>query len=155
ANASNDPNASSDPNVLIQRVVAAKGGLAALKAIRTVIVDASMTVMTQRGPTTIPTKTWVVYPDKFRVDASFGGQTSVQAYNGGTAWVKDPNGVTAAPPAMRDDFAATVKRDTFPLLIAAAEGKLMLRLLPEEGENGAVLKVIEVSGPGIAPVRLY
>ena len=155
ANGSNVPNAPNDSNALIQRVVAAKGGLAALKAIRTVIVDADMSVMTSRGAAVIPTKTWVVYPDKFRVDATFGGQTSIQAYNGGTAWVKDPAGVSAAPPAMRNDFAATVKRDTFPLLIAAAEGQLTIKQLPEEGADGAVLKVLEVSGAGLEPVRLY
>jgi zinc protease len=154
-NVSNVPNGSKESNDLIQRVVAAKGGLAALKAIRTVVVDADMSVMTSRGATVIPTKTWVVYPDKFRVDAMFAGQTSIQAYNGGTAWVKDPAGVAAAPPAMRNDFAATVKRDTFPLLIAAAEGAMTVRQLPDEGADGAVLKVLEVSGNGLDPVRLY
>jgi zinc protease len=149
---SNVPNAVSD---LLQRVVAAKGGLDALKSIRTVVVDADMTVSTVRGPTIIPTKTYVVYPDKFRVDATFAGQQTTQAYNGGTAWVKDPAGVAAAPPAMRNDFAATVRRDTFPLLIAAAEGKLTLQQLPEEGSSGAVLKVLEFSGLGLEPVRLY
>ena len=114
-----------------------------------------MSVTTARGPTIIPTKTYVVYPDRFRVDATFAGQQSVQAYDSGTAWVRDPAGVSAAPPAMRNDFAATVRRDTFPLLIAAAEGKLAVRQLPEEGRNGVVLNVLEVSGAGLDPVRLY
>jgi len=151
-NVQNPPNA---PNDLIQRIVAAKGGLQALKSIRTVVVDADMMVTTARGPTIIPTKTYVVYPDKFRVDATFAGQQTIQAYNSGTAWVRDPAGVAAAPPAMRNDFAATVRRDTFPLLIAAAEGKLMVRPQPDEGSGGAVLKVVEVSGPGLDPMRLY
>ena len=154
-NAQNVPNVSNDPNDVIRRIVAAKGGLEALKAIRTVVVDADMTVNTLRGPTIIATKTYVAYPDKFRVDATFGGQQTIQAYNSGTAWVKDPAGVAAAPPAMRNDFAATVRRDTFPLLIAAAEGRLTVRPQPEEGSGGAVLKVVEVSGAGLDPLRLY
>jgi len=56
---------------------------------------------------------------------------------------------------MRNDFAATVRRDTFPLLIAAAEGKLTVRPLPDEGASGMVLKVLEISGDGLDPVRLY
>ena len=151
----NAPGAANDANALVQRVVQAKGGLEALKAIRTVVVDADMSVMTLRGPTIIPTKTYVVYPDKFRVDATFAGQQSVQAYNSGNAWVKDPAGVSAAPPAMRNDFAATVRRDTFPLLIAAAEGRLTVRQLAEEGNDGATFRVLEVSGQGLEPVRLY
>jgi hypothetical protein len=149
------PNATSDASDLVKKVVQAKGGLEALKSVRTVIVDAEMSVNTVRGPTMIPTRTYVVYPDKFRVDATFAGQQTVQAYNSGTAWVKDPAGVAAAPAAMRNDFAATVKRDTFPLLIAAAEGRLMLRLLPEEVKGGTPLTVLEVSGGGLEPVRLY
>jgi len=77
--------------------VQAKGGVEALKAVRTVVVDADMSVNTARGPTIIPTKTYVAYPDKFRVDATFAGQQSIQAYNSGSAWVKDPAGVSAAP----------------------------------------------------------
>jgi len=154
-NPTNAANALADPTDLVKKVVQAKGGLDALKSVRTVIVDADMSVNTVRGPTTIPTRTYVVYPDKFRVDANFAGQQTVQAYNSGTAWVKDPAGVAAAPPAMRNDFAATVKRDTFPLLIAAAEGRLMLRVLPEEVKAGTPLTVLEVSGNGLDPVRLY
>jgi zinc protease len=154
-NAPNVPNVSNAPNDLLRRVVQTKGGLDALKGIRTVVVDADMSVTTPRGPTLIPTKTYVVYPDKFRVDATFAGQQNVQAYNAGSAWVRDPAGVSAAPPAMRSDFAATVRRDTFPLLIAASEGKLAVRPLPEEGKDGVTLKVIEISGEGLTPVRLY
>lgn len=153
--AAGTPRTAGAANDLVQRVVQAKGGLEALKAIRTVVVDADMSVMTARGPTIIPTKTYVVYPDKFRVDATFAGQQSVQAYNAGTAWVRDPAGVSAAPPAMRNDFAATVRRDTFPLLIAAAEGKVTVRQLAEEGSGGATFRVLEVSGQGLDPVRLY
>jgi zinc protease len=143
------------PNDLLQRVVQTKGGLEALKGVRTVVVDADMSVTTPRGPTLIPTKTYVAYPDRFRVEATFAGQQNIQAYNGGSAWVKDPAGVSAAPPAMRSDFAATVRRDTFPLLIAASEGTLMVRQLPEEGKDGVTLKVLEISGEGLGPVRLY
>jgi len=56
---------------------------------------------------------------------------------------------------MREDFAASVRRDMIPLLVAAAEGKLTVRLLPEEGTGGQVLKVLEISGAGLPPVKLY
>ena len=64
------------------------------------------------------------------------GAQVVQVYNAGTAWVRDPAGVHDVPPEMRDEFAASVRRDTIPVLIAAAEGKLALRLLPDEGADG-------------------
>ena len=94
------------------------------------------------------TRTYVIYPDKFRVDAKVQGADVVQVFNGGNAWARDPAGVHDAPPGMRDDFAASVRRDMIPLLVAAAEGKLTVRLLPDEGTGGQVLKVLEISGTG-------
>lgn len=149
------PNVPNDPNGLLKRVIEAKGGLAALKSIRTVVADEDRAIITPSGRTQLPTKTYVVYPDKFRVDSQLAGQEIIHTYNSGTAWVKDLGGVSGAPAAMRDDFAATARRDTYPMLIAAAEGRLTLRLLPEEGRDGDMLKVLEISGADFAPVRLY
>jgi hypothetical protein len=109
----------------------------------------------QQGALPSTTRTYVVYPDKFRVDAKVAGADVVQVYNSGVAWAKDPGGVHDAPAPMRDDFAASVRRDTIPMLIAASEGKLAVRLLPEEGRDGRVMRVLEISGEGLAPVRLY
>ncbi|MBI2187857.1 MAG: insulinase family protein [Acidobacteria bacterium] len=146
---------SDDPKALLHQIIEAKGGLDALKRIRTVVADEDRTIVTPNGRTPLPTKTSVIYPDKFRVDSLLAGQQIVHTYNSGAAWVKDLSGVSAAPPGMRDDFAATARRDTYPMLIAAAEGRLALRLLPEEGRDGQVLKVLEVSGTDFPPVRLY
>jgi hypothetical protein len=41
------------------------------------------------------------------------------------------------------------------MLIAAAEGRLAVRSLPEEGRVGETLKVLEISGPNVPPMILY
>ena len=79
----------------------------------------------------------------------------MQVYNAGSAWARDPGGVHDAPPAMRDDFAASVRRDMIPMLVDAAEGRLTARLLPDEGQRGQALKVLEIRGAQLAPVKLY
>jgi zinc protease len=140
---------------LLTRVVQAKGGLDKLRSIRTVVADADTTFRMEQGPLTSSTKTYVVYPDKFRVDASVAGADVVQAFNAGAAWVKDPSGVHDAPAPMRDDFAASARRDTIPLLIGASAGKLTPRALPEEGRDGVTFRILEISGPGVGPVKLY
>jgi zinc protease len=157
ANVTNAPNASNDPNAvaLLKRVLDAKGGLDALRKVRTVIADADTTFTMEQGILASKTKTYVVYPQKFRVDANLAGAQVVQVYNAGTAWMRDPAGVHDVPPEMRDEFGASVRRDTIPVLIASAEGKLALRLLPDEGAEGRVLKVLEISGPQLPAVRLY
>ena len=140
---------------LIRRVVEAKGGLARLKSVKTVTAEATTTFRMDQGALESATKTYIAYPDKFRVDANVAGAEVIQVYNSGDAWQRDPNGVREAPPAMREEFTASVRRDMFPLLIAAAEGTLAAKLLPEEGRDGRVLKVVEISGEGVSPVRLY
>jgi hypothetical protein len=97
----------------------------------------------------------VIYPDKFRVDANVAGADVVQIYNGGSAWLKDPSGVHEAPPPMRDDFAASVRRDTIPMLIGAIEGTYTARIIPDETSDGRVLKGIEISGAQLSPVKLF
>jgi zinc protease len=163
----NDPNVPNAPNdlkvpqndpngvALLNRVVDAKGGLPVLKSIRTVIAEEDRSIVTPAGRTPLPTKTYVVYPDKFRVDSMLGGQQIIHTYNSGAAWLKDLGGVSAAPPGMRDDFAATARRDTYPLLIAAAEGRLAVRSLAEEGRAGETFKVLEISGANVPPITLY
>jgi zinc protease len=142
-------------SALLSRVVAAKGGLDALKKVRTVVAEADTTFHMEQGPLVSRTTTYVAYPDKFRVEATVAGAKVVQVYNAGTAWVEDPGGVHDAPPGMRDDFAASVRRDMMPLLIAAAEGRLRVRQLPDEGADGQALRVLELSGDQLLPVKLY
>jgi hypothetical protein len=89
------------------------------------------------------------------VDAKVTGVDAVQVFNSGSAWVRDPSGLHEPPAPIRDDFANSVRRDTIPMLIAAAEGKYSVRLLPEEGRDGTVLRVLEVSGDQLQPVRLF
>jgi zinc protease len=159
ANVQSTANAASERAAmdLLRRVVEAKGGLAALKAVRTVVADASTTMLMQGGQLPATTTTYVVYPEKFRVDATLPGENVlVQVYNAGAAWLKDPGGVHEAPPPMRDDFAASVRRDTIPVLIGALEGTYAVRVLPEETRTDAKpLKILEISGRGLAALRLF
>jgi hypothetical protein len=148
-------NAPSDPSAIVKRIVDAKGGLAALKGVRTVVADATTTFRMEQGVLPSTTRTYVAYPDKYRVDATVAGAAVVQVFNAGTAWVKDPAGVHDAPAPMREDFAASVRRDIIPLLIAAAEGKLMVRALPGDATSTASFRVIEISGADLQPTKLY
>jgi hypothetical protein len=150
------PNAASDPEAtkLLQKVVETRGGLAALRSVRTVIADAETVLQMPQGTLTSITRTYVIYPDHFRVDATVSGASVMQIYNGGRAWVKDPGGVHDAPAAMRDDFAASVRRDTIPVLVGASAGEYTVRLLPDDRSAERPLKVLEFSGRDLAPLKL-
>ena len=140
---------------LLQRVIDAKGGLAALKGIRTVVAEASTELTMQQGKMTSSTKTYVAYPDKFRVEADINDTKQIQVFNAGRAWMRGPQGVQDFPPAALADMTANVRRDTIPMLIGAAEGRYNVRTLPDEkGRDGGMAKVLEISGIDLAPVRL-
>jgi len=154
----NDPNDSNGraASELLRRVVDAKGGLAALQAVRTVIADADTMLQMPQGELMSTTRTYVLYPDRFRVDATVAGAQVVQIYNAGNAWVKDPNGVHDAPPAMRADFAASVQRDTIPVLLGAMRGEYSVRLVPEEIRgNTRSMRALEFSGRNLTSLKLY
>jgi len=140
---------------LLRAVIDAKGGLQRLKQVRTVIAEADTAFQLEQGTLVSTTRTHVAYPDRFRVDADVQGAEIVQVFNAGEAWMRDPGGVHDVPAPMRDDFAASVRRDTIPMLIAASDGRLEVRMLPEEGRDGGVLRVLEISGEGVSPVTLY
>jgi zinc protease len=157
SNAPTSPTAvAPDAQTVLRQVIDARGGLDALKAVRTVVVDAETTLHMQQSALPTVTRTYVVYPERFRVDAKVQNDEIVQVYNAGTAWERSPAGVRDAPPAMRDDFAANVRRDTIPLLLAASEGRLQVRLLPSESRpDGRQVRVLEIGGPQLEPVRLF
>ncbi len=140
---------------VIRRAIDAKGGLDRLRGIRTTIAEADTTFLTPDGPIPSTSTTTIVYPDRFRVDATIEDIAVSQVYDRGQVWVQDPAGVRDAPPGMREDAAASVRRDGVALLLAAYEGRYDLRLLPEQGDGGRVLRVVEASGPDLSPVRLF
>jgi zinc protease len=155
-NVPNVSNVSNDANALLARVVAARGGLEALRNVRTVIAESVSTMQLQQGALPIVTRASVAYPDKFRNDLKVGPDELVQIYNAGAAWEKTPKGVREAPAAMRDDWADNVRRDMIPLLVAASEGRLQAQLLPEQlRPDGSRVRVLEISGNRVEPVRLF
>lgn len=131
---------------VIDRAVAAKGGLVALKGVTTLVAEATTTFRTPQGPVSSSSTSTVAYPDRMRVDGRVANVAVVQVYNAGKAWVSDPSGVHDVPAEMGDGFADSMRRDLITLLVGAAEGATRSKLLPEEGADGRVLTVLELNG---------
>lgn len=158
-------NAEAAGRALLERALAAKGGLDRLKAVKTVTAKASTTLMTPQGPVKAETVTSIQYPDRFRVDARVDAAAGsgapadaeqiVQTYAGGRAWIQDRSGVHDAPPPMLEEFRASVRRDLIPLLIAAATGALTVRSVPTTAAEDRDLDAVELSGPDLEPTVLY
>jgi hypothetical protein len=142
---------------LIRKVIEAKGGLDKLRAVKTVVAEAKTTLTSPQGEKVeATTRTYVEYPNRFRVDATIQGTKVSQTYNAGSAWLQDPGGVRDAPEPMREEFNATVRRELITLLVSAVEGSAATRLLTDAKQaDGRVLKAIELTMPGVEPVVIY
>jgi zinc protease len=141
---------------IIGQALEAKGGRERLQSIRTLRARASTTVQTPEGSVTAETVSYVRYPADFRVEVKLPAGEIVQVYAAGDAWIRDPRGVRDAPPPVRAEFEAGVRRDLVSLLLRAEAGDVRLRLLPDlRGEAGQRLRGVEVADPAGAPVRLY
>jgi zinc protease len=140
---------------LLDQAIAAKGGLDKLRGVKTIVAKQTLTNPEAAGRSTV-TLNYVQYPDQFRIETSAGPNTVVQAYDGTTAWMKDERGVRVSPEAVAKEARATLRRDAILLLLAAKDGKLTPRILPDvKDPSGHLDHALEISGPDLNPVVLY
>ena len=138
---------------LLDKVIAAKGGLATLKGVKTVRSTGTMIADSAGGPVPFPVVYSIDYPDKFRLDAEMPGGRVSQVYAAGRFWIVGPDGgVDEMPEEGRAPIRATIQRDTIPMLVKAAAGALVVR---EVDADEPTQDALEISGPDMSPVTLF
>ena len=148
--------AAGDAADILQSAIEAKGGLDRLRALQAIVADAVMELQTPQGAVSAATKTYISYPDRFRLDTLVPGQESTLVYNRGQVWMKNPLGVEDAPEVARKDASASVNRDVVLLLLAALDRRLPVRRIPEnETGRTPAHRALELETPDSGPVRLY
>ena len=140
---------------LLDQAIAAKGGLEKLRGIKTIVAKQTLTNPEAPGRSTV-TLNYLQYPDRFRIETNAGESAVITGYDGTEAWMKDPRAVRAAPEQVAREARATLRRDSVALLLAAKDGKLTPRLLPDvKDASGRVDHALEISGPDLNPIILY
>jgi zinc protease len=141
-----------DPaKTLLNKAIAAKGGLAKLQGIRTVRAEGTMTSQTLSGPIPFPVVYSIEYPEHFRIDADMPGGRVAQVYADGRYWVQDSRGVNELAPEARGPIQSSIHRDIVRVLVKAGSGTLVVR---EIDSDEPALGVIEISGEGLSPLTL-
>jgi outer membrane lipoprotein-sorting protein len=141
---------------LLERVIAAKGGLDKLRDIRTIVARQTVTNLTQDGTVDAATTSYIGYPDKFRVETTLPDATLVQVFDGMRLWTRDPQGVRQAPAEAVAEAQRGLQREVVATLVAAADGAVRARLLQDvKGSEGRVQHALELSSPTMNPVVLY
>jgi zinc protease len=140
---------------LLAKATTAKGGIEKLRAVKTIVVKQTLTNVSAPRDRTIETTAYIQYPDRFRIETSAPGGMNVQGYDGTTVWAKDDRGVHGLPDAAVRDARTTLRRDPIALLLAASEGALTARVLPDvKDARGQMHRALEVSAPDFDPVVL-
>jgi hypothetical protein len=138
---------------MLDKAIAAKGGLAKLQGIKTVLSEGTMMVTDLAGPVPFKVVANIEYPDRFRVDADMPGGRVGQVYSAGRYWIIDPEGkANELPEEGRPEIKAAIQRDLIALLVKAGTGKLVVR---EVDSDESVLAGIEVSGPDMRPLTIF
>lgn len=128
---------------LVRKVAAAKGGLTALRAVKTFDVQADVTISGAGAPVKMQTRNLVAYPDRFRVEADTPGGKIVQVFTGAQAWVETPAGPMDADAAARADYQQSAARDLVPLIVSAVDGERVVTQLPDETIGGQPMHLLQ------------
>ena len=140
-----------DARKLLDQAIAAKGGLAKLRAIRTVRSEGTVTARSAGAPVPFGIVTSIEYPDRYRVDADTPAGKVAQVYADGRYWVQDANGVSEMPPAAQGPIQSSVQRDIVRVLLKAAAGQLVVR---DVDSDDPLRGAIEITGGGMVPLTL-
>jgi zinc protease len=150
------PEEGAGARALLDRAIAAKGGLDTLRAIRNMTALTSTSLMTPEGSVKADATTSLEYPNHVRVETRLQDVRSVQVYDGEHAWVRDPGGLHEVPARALRDMESSLRRDAISLLLAAQRGTVRARLLPDiKDEAGKLHHALEMSATDLDPVVLY
>lgn len=142
---------------LLDRMIEAKGGLERLRGVKSLVVTTRARALGPNAPRDeADTVTTLEYPNHVRVESRVRGTSILQVFDGTRAWVRDPNGTHDVPDRMVRDFENGLRRDTIAVLLAAADGRVRIRRLPDsKDESGAVRQALEFSGSDLDPIVMY
>jgi zinc protease len=137
---------------MLDKVIAAKGGLEKLRGLKSIVAKQTQASRRPDGESTVETTNYIEYPNHLRVETE--GQ--VQAYDGTRVWMKDKRGLHDAPEMFAREMAAGLRRDVVALLLAAKDGAVSVRLLPDVKDAvGRVSHALELSATDLNPIVLY
>jgi zinc protease len=141
---------------LLDKVIAAKGGLETLRAVQSITAMTREDMSTQEGRISVETTTFLQYPNRVHVETKLPDALVVRVFDGKRGWVKDPRGTFEVPAAMIRELELGFRRDTVSALLAAHDGTVRSRLLPDvKDETGKLHHALELSASDLDPIVLH
>jgi zinc protease len=141
---------------LLDQAIAAKGGLERLRGVKTIVVTQTLRSSSGDRRGLADATNVIQYPDRFRIEMKAPQGMSVQGFDGKETWTKDPRGGVQVGPAMlAQEARAGLRRDVIALLLAAKDGTVAVRALPDvQDASGKVSHALEFSARDLNPIVL-
>jgi outer membrane lipoprotein-sorting protein len=131
------------------------GGLERLRAVRTVTARQIVTTPGPGGPVDAEATSYIAYPNQFRVETKIPEGLLISAFDGSTAWTRDPQATREAPEPMAVEARSNLQRDVIRLLLGAEDGSLRVRALQDaRNEQGRHVRTLELSSNTTGPIVL-
>ncbi len=142
-------------SALVDKVIAAKGGLSTLRGLKTITAVTDERRAAGVGTIDATVTTYIEYPNRVRVETKAPSE-SLQVFDGEHGWFKDARGVREFTDFDVRQVETVLRRDTIAALLAAHDGSLRARLLPDvKDPSGALHHALELSSPTLEPFILY
>jgi len=135
-----------DAKALLDRVIAAMGGVDALRGVKTIIAKQRLTNTGTASSFDNDSTSYIEFPDKFRVESGTIQGRLISGFDGTTAWARDPRGTTEVPREAAAEAQSNLDRDVIRLLLAGKDGTMEVR-------RGSGL-TLEFSGKGMGSILL-
>jgi len=131
------------------------GGLEKLRAVRTVTAQQIVTTPGRGEAVDVEATSYIAYPNQFRVDTKSPNGLLVSAFDGSTAWTRDPQATRDAPAPMAAEAKSNLQRDVIRLLVGAEDGSLQVRLLQDaRNDQGRNTRTLELASSTMSPIVL-
>jgi outer membrane lipoprotein-sorting protein len=146
---------SASAKAILDRTVEAMGGLEKLRGVRTVTARQIVTTPGPGGPIDAEATSYIAYPNQFRVETKIPEGLLISAFDGSTAWTRDPQATRDAPEAMAAEARSNLQRDVIRLLLGAEDGSLRVRALQDaRNAQGRNVRTLELSSSTTSPIVL-
>ena len=160
---------------LLDRMIAAKGGLDRLRAMKTITATATELVANAPLPphedgaphfvphaTGADTVTYLQYPNLMRQETRHRAEGDeeperlmIAGFDGQDYWMGEARNASVMPDAYARLIEQKFRRDVISALVAAHDGRLNARRVPDvKDESGSLRQALELSGPDVTPFVL-
>ena len=140
---------------ILAATVEAYGGLEKLQAVKNIVTAGRTSANSPAGPIQVESKSYYVYPDKFRQDLKLPLGEMAYVFDGISVFALTPIGVQRIPPQIANSFKDAVFRETLWLLTNLLQNDIPIQYTGAEEVHGKQTHILVVQQPSGEMLKLF